>query len=134
MDEEWLLPIIQHLLDTYFKGSITITVAADTAFRDLERQTAAELQRQKSKNDSRRALQFGSLLYVQDGRDMCDRGEVVKMQAVVDRLDRMKKIAANKAKREQLAAEVTQSQVQRAYNKKHSIVVPRGQYGKHQTK
>jgi hypothetical protein len=46
----------------------------------------------------------------------------------------MKKITANKAKREQLAAEVTQRKVQRAYNKKHGIVVPRGRYGKHQTK
>jgi hypothetical protein len=71
---------------------------------------------------------------VQDGRDMCDGGEVAKMQAVADRLDRMKKIAANKAKREQLAADVAQRKVQRAYNKKHGIIVPRGPYGKHQMK
>jgi hypothetical protein len=45
MDEEWPLPVVQHLLYAYFKGSIAIAVAADAVFRDLERQTAAELRR-----------------------------------------------------------------------------------------
>lgn len=128
MDDDWPSPVTQHLYDAYFKGSIAIAVAADAAFRDLKRQTAAALRREQSKKDSRRALQTGGLLYVQDGRDMCDGGDVAKMQAVADRLDRMKKIAANKAKREQLAVEVAQRKVQKAYNKKHGIVVQRGPY------
>jgi hypothetical protein len=37
---------------------------------------------------------------------MCDGGDMAKMQAISDRLDRMKKVAANKAKREQQAVEV----------------------------
>jgi hypothetical protein len=39
--------IVQHLFDAYLRGNIAVVVAANATFQDLERQTAAELQRQQ---------------------------------------------------------------------------------------
>jgi hypothetical protein len=71
---------------------------------------------------------------VEDGRDICNGGDVAKMQAVADRLDQIKKVAANKARREQVAADVVKRKAQRAHNKNHGMTESRVPYAKYHTR
>ena len=114
------------LHDKFMRGSLAIAFAAEAAHRDLARTTAAAQKRADARRDARQSLQTGGVLYVQNGREAVDNTELTKLAEARERLNRLEKRAANKVIKAQKAKDVAAGKVQRAYNKAHGIVIPRG--------
>ena len=108
------------------RKSLAIAFTAEAVYRDLAYTTAAAQKRADARRDARQSLQTGGVLYVQNGREAVDNTELAKLAEARERLNRLEKRAANKVIKAQKAKDVAARKVQRAYNKAHGIVIPRG--------
>jgi hypothetical protein len=118
-------PDINNWHDMFIRGSLAIANAGAHQYRQLQATHAAEKRRQQQRQDARKALQTGGVLYVHQARAMVKNSELQRLEEARLKLERMERIAANKAKREQLAHEVAARKQQRLYNKAHGITIPR---------
>ena len=100
------------LQDKFMRGSLAIAFAAEAAYRDLARTTAAAQKRADARRDARQSLQTGGILYVQDGREAVDNTELVKLTEAQERLNRLEKRAANKVIKVQKAKDIAARKAQ----------------------
>jgi hypothetical protein len=114
------------LHDKFMCGSLAITFAAEAVYRGLARIIAAVQKRADACYNTQQSLQTGGVLYIQNGYEAVDNIKLVKLAEARERLNQLKKRAANKIIKAQKAKDITTRKVQQAYNKAHGIVIPQG--------